>query len=122
MPVPSIPQQLIPHQTSSPATLDNGFSFDDPGATPNFVPFAANDIPQQENRSLVYVPVIHFFPSTTEFLECTLQRTFTEANIMMDKYMFRLIDPYDHRHLNEAGRTVNATRTTRWIKSSSSGN
>lgn len=55
MPVPCIPERVIPSCSSSPPEVNVAIPSDAPGATLRFVPFAANDVLRYDNRPLVYV-------------------------------------------------------------------
>ncbi|KAG0697076.1 hypothetical protein DFH29DRAFT_836251 [Suillus ampliporus] len=130
MPVPCIPQPVVPPQTSSPTGVGDAISSNAPGITPHFVPFAANDISRYENRPLVdksrgldrITALMRCFPNEScpwlngDWQSCThpegalylyngRRNTFTEAN--MDETTFRLVDEcvdelYDLAHAKSA--------------------
>ncbi|KAG1838586.1 hypothetical protein DFJ58DRAFT_813794 [Suillus subalutaceus] len=127
MPVPCIPQQPIPPQTSSPLQVPNANPSSATATTPMLVPFAANDISRYDNRPFVdtakkrdVIPALmRQFPNEScpwlsgDWKSCVhpegvlylyneRRSVFTEAT--MDRSMFELLDKCVDE-LNELAKT-----------------
>ncbi|KAG1859074.1 hypothetical protein C8R48DRAFT_714446 [Suillus tomentosus] len=114
MPVPCIPERVIPSCSSSPPEVNVAIPSNAPGTTPPLVPFAANDVLRYDNRPLVdktverdHIPALmrdfpnkscpwldsdwksYIHPEGALYLYNTTRKTFTEA--IMDETTFHLL-------------------------------